>query len=44
MLKRILEAKHIPIWVDLWGHDVKHDWEWWYKQVVYYMPFVLGQQ
>ena len=44
MLKRILEAKHIPIWVDLWGHDVEHDWEWWYKQVVYYMPFVLGQQ
>ena len=28
-LKRIFEAKHIPIWVDLWGHDVKHDWDWW---------------
>ena len=42
-LKRIFEAKGIPVWVDLWGHDVKHDWDWWYKQVVYYMPYVLGE-
>ena len=42
MLKRIFEAKNIPVWVDLWGHDVKHDWDWWYKQVVYYMPYILG--
>jgi len=40
----IFEAKGIPVWVDLWGHDVKHDWDWWYKQVVYYMPYILGQQ
>ena len=44
LLKRIFEAKHIPIWVDLWGHDVNHDWNWWYKQVAYYMPYILGQQ
>ena len=43
-LKRIFEAKHIPIWVDLWGHDVNHDWNWWYKQVAYYMPYVLGEK
>ena len=43
-LKRIFEAKGIPVWVDLWGHDVNHDWNWWYKQVVYYMPYILGQQ
>ena len=42
MLKRIFEAKNIPVWVDLWGHDVKHDWDWWYKQAVYYMPYILG--
>ena len=42
-LKRIFEAKHIPIWVDLWGQDVKHDWDWWYKQAAYYMPYVLGE-
>ncbi len=41
MLKRIFEAKNIPVWVDLWGHDVKHDWDWWYKQAVYYMPYIL---
>ena len=41
-LKRIFEAKGIPVWVDLWGHDVKHDWDWWYKQTVYYMPYILG--
>ena len=34
-LKRIFEAKGIPVWVDLWGHDVKHDWDWWYKPVSY---------
>ena len=44
LLKRIFEAKHIPIWVDLWGHDVNHDWNWWYKQVAYYMPYIRGQQ
>ena len=38
------EAKNIPIWVDLWGHDVNHDWNWWYKQTAYYMPYILGQQ
>ena len=43
-VRRIFEAKGIPVWVDLWGHDVKHDWNWWYKQVVYYMPYILGQQ
>ncbi len=41
-LKRIFEAKNIPIWVDLWGHDVNHDWNWWYKQTAYYMPYILG--
>lgn len=43
-LKRIFEAKHIPIWVDLWGHDVNHDWNWWYQQVAYYMPYILGER
>ena len=41
-VRRIFEAKGIPVWVDLWGHDVKHDWDWWYKQAVYYMPYILG--
>ena len=41
-LKQIFEQKDIPVWVDLWGYDVKHDWDWWYQQVVYYMPYILG--
>jgi esterase/lipase superfamily enzyme len=37
-LKRILEEKNIPAWVDIWGHDVNHDWPWWRKM----MPHFLG--
>lgn len=36
-VKRILEAKSVPCWVDLWGHDVNHDWPWWQKQMPYYL-------
>ena len=41
-LKEIFDQKGIPVWVDLWGYDVKHDWDWWYQQVVYYMPYLMG--
>jgi esterase/lipase superfamily enzyme len=37
-LKRILEEKNIPAWVDIWGYDVNHDWPWWRKM----MPYFLG--
>ena len=40
-LKAILEAKGIPAWVDIWGYDVNHDWDWWYKQVAYFVPHLL---
>ena len=32
----------INIWVDYWGYDVEHDWPWWYKQVPYFLPYLLG--
>ena len=38
-LKKILETKQIPHWVDVWGHDVNHDWPWWRKM----MPYFLGK-
>lgn len=38
-MKGILESKGIPAWVDLWGHDVYHDWPWWQRQ----MPYFLGK-
>lgn len=40
-LKSIFEEKGIHIWVDLWGYDVSHDWYWWYKQVEYFLPYLL---
>jgi len=26
---------------EYWGYDVKHDWDWWYKQVDEYIPYLL---
>lgn len=40
----ILRAKNIHTWVDFWGTDSVHDWDWWYKQVNYFVPWLLGQR
>ncbi len=37
-LQKILDEKGVPAWVDLWGHDVNHDWPWWRRM----MPYFLG--
>ena len=43
-LKGILENKGIWAQVDIWGHDVNHDWPWWYKMCEYYVPqFLYGK-
>jgi esterase/lipase superfamily enzyme len=34
---RILSSKGIPHTLDLWGHDVNHDWPWWRKMLPYYL-------
>ena len=36
-LKHILEQKDIPHWIDIWGHDVNHDWPWWHKMLPYFL-------
>ena len=36
--------KDIHVWVDFWGWDVSHDWDWWYKQTAYFMPYLLDQK
>jgi esterase/lipase superfamily enzyme len=36
-LKRILEEKQIPAWIDIWGHDVAHDWPWWRKMIPHFL-------
>ena len=28
----ILKSKNIPCEVDIWGHDSRHDWDWWRRQ------------
>jgi len=40
-LQEIFREKGINVWVDVWGEDVNHDWPWWYKQVVYFLPKLL---
>lgn len=37
----IFHEKGINVWVDFWGYDCKHDWDWWYKQVQYFLPYLL---
>lgn len=39
-LKNILEAKGVPAWIDIWGHDVNHDWPWWRKMMPYYLGHI----
>ena len=36
-LAQILNSKGIPHTLDLWGHDVNHDWPWWRKMLPYYL-------
>jgi esterase/lipase superfamily enzyme len=36
-LQTICRAKGIPAWFDIWGHDVNHDWPWWYKQMNHFL-------
>ena len=42
-LHSILQRKGIQAWVDYWGYDCSHDWSWWFKQVDYFVPYVLGK-
>ncbi len=38
---QILADKGIEAWVDVWGEDVRHDWDWWYVQAAYFLPQLL---
>ena len=40
-LSDIFREKGIQTWVDVWGPDCAHDWDWWYKQVQYHVPHLL---
>ena len=43
-LENVFREKGIHAWCDYWGYDVNHDWPWWYKQMRYFLPFLLGDQ
>jgi esterase/lipase superfamily enzyme len=38
-MQEILSSKNVPAWIDIWGGDVNHDWNWWRAQ----MPYFLGK-
>jgi esterase/lipase superfamily enzyme len=40
-LSDILHSKSIPHTLDLWGHDVNHDWPWWRKMLPYCLDKVV---
>lgn len=35
-LGRLLARKGVPSVLDVWGRDVRHDWDWWRRQIVYH--------
>jgi esterase/lipase superfamily enzyme len=35
---RLLQDKGIRCELDLWGHDVSHDWVWWQRQLAHHLP------
>jgi esterase/lipase superfamily enzyme len=35
-LARLMEAKHIPVGLDVWGNQAGHDWPWWQQMAVKY--------
>ena len=40
-LEWVLREKRIPAWIDSWGYDVNHDWDWWQKQMPYFFGKIL---
>lgn len=42
-LAGVLSSKQIRHECDIWGLDVRHDWEWWRRQIVYHMKKLHGE-
>ncbi len=40
-MQHIMQIKNIPAWIDIWGYDVAHDWDWWQKQLPYFLGHIL---
>ena len=41
-LDEVCCRKGIHTRFEYWGKDVNHDWPWWHKMVVTYLPWLLG--
>ena len=37
-MARVLQARGIDARLDVWGHDVSHEWVWWRRQLVHHLP------
>jgi esterase/lipase superfamily enzyme len=37
-MDRLLTAKGIDHELDVWGHDVSHQWPWWREQIAHHLP------
>ena len=37
-MAHLLDEKAISHELDVWGHDVSHDWPWWRKQIAHHLP------
>ena len=42
-MAEIFREKQIPAWVDFWGHDVDHDWPWWFRQMRYFLGSIYRE-
>jgi esterase/lipase superfamily enzyme len=40
-LAGLLAEKGVPNELDVWGHDVAHDWPWWRRQLAHHLPRLL---
>lgn len=39
----VFQAKGLPVWMDLWGGDVTHDWHWWQRMFPYFLNTWVGR-
>jgi esterase/lipase superfamily enzyme len=37
-----LQRMGIPAKLDLWGHDVSHEWVWWKRQILHHLPRIAA--
>lgn len=41
LLEQAMNRRGIRAWVDRWGYDVNHDWDWWRRQLAYYLGILF---